>query len=982
MQHPRVLIFDRGDTFLFELDPNLYTALDVVEEVNGMHSLTITTSQELEKGMRVLVRDETATWHEWVVSGITETHNSHGDVVHEYFCVWSIQYDLGSTFVNTDVGLIPGHASEPHSALDGMNAALSGTARWTRGTIGVTTMAAASFYRRSGWEGLQTLVEKWGGEIEPKITLSDAGAITRKVNLLAQVGNATATRRFDYGFDVTSIKRTVSDDPLVCRIVPLGKSQQTENGGYTRRPTIESVNGGKLWLEDSSAVSRARVPDGSGGWEYPYAIVLNDTYEEPAELKAWALEHISEYTTPRVSYEADVAQFAMAGLDPLGVSLGDNVVVVDKAFTEDGLRIDARVLKMKYSLIDGSKVQLTIGSVSEAITLKMAGFAKRLNEVETRITSINDQQATTGYLTYLLDRINLEIGATGGYTYITETEGIRTYDVPVADPATGLEANQVVEIKGGTIRIANSKTTSGDWNWRTVFTSGLIATDVLTASNITTGIIGNASGGSYWDLDQNTLVIGTGANIGGRTAQAITTGIDDAAQAASDAAQAADDATTAANNAAQAADDAAQAADDARKVATNYLTYSASNGLDVGYSGTSARTNISGSGVGIYDEDGTERTKVGAGKVRIGKASGESRAEFDYHSLQLFDREGNCYLHISDLRDSSGYATLTESFTGNGSQRAFTLSGTPANAPTVTVNGSTVTNYTVTTNQILFTTAPASGARIVVTFKTSGEKLKAYTLGVRKSGSNVVLYSYALGYNVEASGWYSHAEGFGTKASGGYGSHAEGSGSVASGQGSHAEGYSCTASGVNAHAEGGYTEASGNYSHAEGYHTTASGDYQHVSGSYNVTDNTHLVIVGNGTGSRKNAMYLTNYGSMWIAGSLTQNSDRRLKEHHAYLGEDACAFVRALRPALYTKDGERHVGFYAQDVQEAEPDAWDTVTVSEQHTDESLDFDPLTLDYTALIAPLVAYAQQLERRVEQLEERLAAMEERLEAQYG
>jgi hypothetical protein len=89
--------------------------------------------------------------------------------------------------------------------------------------------------------------------------------------------------------------------------------------------------------------------------------------------------------------------------------------------------------------------------------------------------------------------------------------------------------------------------------------------------------------------------------------------------------------------------------------------------------------------------------------------------------------------------------------------------------------------------------------------------------------------------------------------------------------------------------------------------------------------------------------------------------------------------VRKLRPALYTKDGERHTGFYAQDVQEAEPDGWDTATVTSQHTDESLDFDPLTLDYNALIAPLVAYAQQLEKRVNAQDKTIADMESRLAA---
>jgi hypothetical protein len=143
-----------------------------------------------------------------------------------------------------------------------------------------------------------------------------------------------------------------------------------------------------------------------------------------------------------------------------------------------------------------------------------------------------------------------------------------------------------------------------------------------------------------------------------------------------------------------------------------------------------------------------------------------------------------------------------------------------------------------------------------------------------------------------------------------------------------------------------------------------------------------VVGAGDNDSSRKNILRLGWSGGLWIAGSITQNSDRRLKEHHAYLGEDACEFVRKLKPALYTKGGERHVGFYAQDVRDAEPDEWDTVTVTAQHTDESLGFDPLTLDYSAIIAPLVAYAQQLEGRINEQQETIKALTKRLDALEG
>ena len=94
-----------------------------------------------------------------------------------------------------------------------------------------------------------------------------------------------------------------------------------------------------------------------------------------------------------------------------------------------------------------------------------------------------------------------------------------------------------------------------------------------------------------------------------------------------------------------------------------------------------------------------------------------------------------------------------------------------------------------------------------------------------------------------------------------------------------------------------------------------------------------------------------------IAGTLTQASDKRLKEHKSFLSDDAIKFIRKLRAACYTKDGEAHVGFYAQDVAEADP--WNCMTGEMNGY--------MTLSYTELIAPLVAYCQHLEERVEKLE---------------
>jgi autotransporter adhesin len=137
--------------------------------------------------------------------------------------------------------------------------------------------------------------------------------------------------------------------------------------------------------------------------------------------------------------------------------------------------------------------------------------------------------------------------------------------------------------------------------------------------------------------------------------------------------------------------------------------------------------------------------------------------------------------------------------------------------------------------------------------------------------------SHAEGYNTTASGPQSHAEGSNTTASGkcshaeGYktiasndNSHAEGKITTASGLQSHAEGYNTTASGTSSHAEGSSTTASGYCSHAQNFHTIAEGEAQTAIGKYNISDDTSLFIVGNGTPTeRSNAFKIDDNGDIY-----------------------------------------------------------------------------------------------------------------------
>ena len=218
--------------------------------------------------------------------------------------------------------------------------------------------------------------------------------------------------------------------------------------------------------------------------------------------------------------------------------------------------------------------------------------------------------------------------------------------------------------------------------------------------------------------------------------------------------------------------------------------------------------------------------------------------------------------------------------------------------------------------------------------------------------------SHAEGDTTVATGQYSHAEGSKTTASD-YTAHAEGDSTTASAYASHSEGDTTVASGMYSHAEGKETTARGMYSHAEGHGTIAAGNRQHVFGEFNVSDATYdtIEIVGNGISdtSRHNARTLSRTGNEWIAGTLTQASDERLKTECGEVPD--LSSIRARRFHWNDNKGEHdddeHIGYFAQDVEKLAP-----YLVHE----DAMGYK--SLDYIAL---LCAKVDALEKRIAELE---------------
>jgi len=234
-------------------------------------------------------------------------------------------------------------------------------------------------------------------------------------------------------------------------------------------------------------------------------------------------------------------------------------------------------------------------------------------------------------------------------------------------------------------------------------------------------------------------------------------------------------------------------------------------------------------------------------------------------------------------------------------------------------------------------------------------------------------------------GFASMSFGNGTKASG-FKSTAMGDNTTASGESSTAMGSQTTASGLNATAMGERTTATGIRSTAMGLFTNAATDNSLSIGVYNDANRGNddsdpstgpLFVVGNGSfGSRSDALVLDQSGDLEISGTLTENSDRRLKEQIQPLGDSILGKLGHIRPVHFrfntdeTHPSGTQVGLIAQEVQAQFP-----ALVSEGASGY------LSVSYSKFTAVLLKGLQEQQAEIERLEAKVDRMDQ-LEARLA
>lgn len=489
-----------------------YTAATHDEATDGTDELKIKCDDDLTKGEYLVWIDRQGVVHEHIVDKIERLHDDSGKPYTNVTCINSIN-ETWDDYIEDK--------RPSGSVAVALTSILAGT-RWEVGNCDQPGSASHTFYHIKVREGLSDLLKIWGGELETVIETDGVRVTHRYVRVVATRGNQQSPKRFTWTKDLISIKRKTGSANPKTRVYGYGKGVETDGGGYGRRLTFGDINGGKDYVEDAAATEVWGHPDGSGGIAPAVDVYVNEQCEDAAQLLAEANDYLEQAKTPTVSYEASVIDLFAFGRDWEGVAVGDRVAIIDKGFSDAGIRIKGRVSKLCRDLVTGDAT-VVFGNLTDDLADIFQSMAQQLKSGSTQRANYDAAAGTSvSWLNQLMAALNKAFNAVGTYKVETFELGVIYSNVPL-DAATGVPLKATsgmwaVNINGMGIRLAASLTSDGQWNWRTFITGAQVSADCINAGTmradrIRAGLLTDEVGKNFWDMTTGEFSLSAGTTV-------------------------------------------------------------------------------------------------------------------------------------------------------------------------------------------------------------------------------------------------------------------------------------------------------------------------------------------------------------------------------------------------------------------------------------------------------------------------------------
>ena len=515
--------FNRWGDNLGRLTVSAATHTDALD---GTDELNITCTEDLVKGDRIVWIDLQGVCHEHIVDTIDRVHDDDGAPETQAVCINSVNETWDDWLDD----------KRPSGSVSVALTSILEDTRWEVGTCDQGGTASRTFYHESVREGLAGIIETWGGELETLIVHDGARIVSRRVGVRTKRGNQHSAKRFTWTKDLVSVKRSVASDNPKTRVYGYGKGVETEGGGYGRRLTFGDINGGKDYVEDAEATTVWGHPDGEGGILPAVASYVNEQCEDAAQLLQETKDYLEQVKEPKVTYTASVIDLYAFGRSWEGVGVGDDVAIIDKGFSAEGVRLHGRVSQIERDLLTGDAT-VTFGTLTDT----MADMWQSVNNAlksNSQQNALYDAAAGTSvsWLIQLQQALNAQFNAVGTYHVETFELGEIWSNVPL-NPETGLPVKATadmwaINVNGRGQRLAAGLTSDGQWDWRTFFTGGMVTADVINAGTmkadrVRAGLLTDEKGNNFWDLTSGEFSLSAGAMLGDTSVEDLFTGLDE-----------------------------------------------------------------------------------------------------------------------------------------------------------------------------------------------------------------------------------------------------------------------------------------------------------------------------------------------------------------------------------------------------------------------------------------------------------------------
>lgn len=484
------LLLKYGDTTLFDSETDEYkaTEINLTEQVNTTNTLVFVLPtlnpnkdipQELISGI-ALYEDDVLVFEGRVLY-------TDDDIIgnRTFTCEGSLAYLLDS-IVRPNTTQDTTISEYLSNLIDQHNLQVEESKRFQLGTVTVSNSTDNVYRIDNDYSNTLSviqdkLVNRLGGYLRVRMLNG-----VRYLDYLESY-DSLSNQTIEFQKNILDLSNHISSENVITALIPLGAKDDT-----TELPlTIESVNGGKDYIFDQTAVNLF-------GWIYGTQTWDDVTLPQNLLTKGQAALQANIESSVSISITAFDMSLVDADIDK--IYLGDSVKVISTPHDLDKYFI---VKKREKKYMDPENSSITLDTVIERNTDKVSSTDKTLQEA-VNVTIPSQIQQMIDYQTQLI------LGGKGGYVVFGMNEQNQPEEIYILDKPTVNDAVNIIRMNKNGIGFSNSGINgpyTSAWTIDGKFNADFISAGTLTGILIKgTTIEGGFIRGSAITTDQDLTV--------------------------------------------------------------------------------------------------------------------------------------------------------------------------------------------------------------------------------------------------------------------------------------------------------------------------------------------------------------------------------------------------------------------------------------------------------------------------------------------